>query len=82
MQTAKLFTNGSRQAVSLPDEFRFSGTEVCVQKTGSAVMLVPMEKAWTTFLEGINDFTDDYFDAVISRNDDEHEELTHNTLEL
>lgn len=69
MHTAKLFTNGSSQAVRLPKDFRFSGTDVYVQKIGSAVMLVPKEKAWEIFLEGINDFTDDYFDAVTSRND-------------
>ena len=70
MKTAKLFSKGSSQTVVLPKDFRLSGTEVYVQKTGSSVMLVPKEKAWETFLEGINDFTDDYFDAIISRNDD------------
>ena len=40
MLTAKLFTNGSSQAVRLPKEFRFNGTEVYVQKVGSSVMLV------------------------------------------
>ena len=55
MLTAKLFANGSSQAVRLPKEVRFSGTEVYVQKIGSSLMLVPKDKAWETFLEGIND---------------------------
>lgn len=71
MLTAKLFANGSSQAVRLPKEVRFSGTEVYVQKIGSSLMLVPKDKAWETFLEGINDFTDDYFDALQSRHDNE-----------
>ncbi|HBN10978.1 MAG TPA: AbrB/MazE/SpoVT family DNA-binding domain-containing protein [Ruminococcus sp.] len=64
MMTAKLFTNGNSQAVRLPKEFRFSGSEVYAQKIGDTVMLVPKEKAWETFMEGINGFTEDYFEAM------------------
>lgn len=67
MLTAKLFTNGSSQAVRLPKEFRFNGTEVYVQKVGSSLMLVPKDKAWETFLEGINEFSDDYLKKVEER---------------
>lgn len=67
MLIAKLFTNGSSQAVRLPKEFRFNGTEVYVQKVGSSVMLVPKDKAWETFLEGINEFSDDYLKKVEER---------------
>ena len=58
MQIAKLFVNGSSQAVRLPKEFRFEGNEVYAYKIGDTVMLVPKEKAWSTFLEGINEFTE------------------------
>ena len=34
MDTAKLFTNGGSQAVRLPKEYRFEGTEVFVIKVG------------------------------------------------
>lgn len=64
MMTAKLFTNGSSQAVRLPKEFRFDGNEVYVQKIGDTVMLVPKEKAWETFMDSINGFTDDYFEVM------------------
>jgi antitoxin VapB len=37
-----------------------------VRKIGNAVMLFPKDKEWETFLEGINGFTDDYFEAVES----------------
>ena len=67
MLTAKLFTTGSSQAVRLPKEFRFNGTEVYVQKVGSSVMLVPKDKAWETFMEGINEFTDDYLEKAEER---------------
>lgn len=71
MQTAKLFINGSSQAVRLPKEFRFMGNEVYAQKVGETVILVPKDKVWETFIEGIKGFTDDYFEAVETRHDDE-----------
>jgi len=61
METAKLFVNGQSQAVRLPKECRFSGNEVYIQKVGNTVMLFPKERAWETFLNGLNSFTDDFF---------------------
>ena len=61
METAKLFVNGQSQAVRLPKEYRFSGNEVYIKKVGNAVMLFPKERAWETFLNGLNSFTDDFF---------------------
>jgi antitoxin VapB len=43
--TAKLFTHGRSQAVRLPKEFRFEGTEVRVTKIGDKVILEPMESS-------------------------------------
>lgn len=54
--TAKLFKNGSSQAVRLPKEFRFKGNEVIIRKEGSKVILEPFENAkwpdgfWDIFL--------------------------------
>jgi antitoxin VapB len=42
--TAKLFMSGRSQAVRLPKEFRFEGTEVRVSKVGDKVILEPIEK--------------------------------------
>lgn len=63
MQTAKLFINGRSQAVRLPKEFQFSGTDVLIQKVGDAVILVPHNKSWEVFMHGLNSFTDDYMDT-------------------
>jgi antitoxin VapB len=60
MQTAKVFINGRSQAVRLPKEFQFAGNDVLIQKVGDAVLLIPNNKAWTTFLQGLNGFTDDF----------------------
>ena len=70
MLTAKLFVNGSSQAVRLPKECRFAGTEVYARKIGDAVMLIPKEKIWDTFIEGVNGFTDDYIEIMENRVDE------------
>lgn len=81
MLEAKIFTNGRSQAVRLPKECRFSdGTAaVYAQKIGDNVLLIPKEKKWETFLSSLDEFTDDYFQAMDSRGDDivpdEREEL-------
>ena len=60
MQSAKLFQNGRSQAVRLPKEFQFSGDEVFIQRHGDAVILIPHEKAWEVFMEGITGFSADF----------------------
>lgn len=62
METAKIFENGMSQAVRLPKKFRFSSKEVFIQRVGQAVVLLPKEAAWQTFLNGLNGFTDDLFE--------------------
>ena len=42
--TAKLFMHGRSQAVRLPKEFRFAGSEVKVSKVGDRVILEPLAK--------------------------------------
>ena len=43
--TAKIFMHGRSQAVRLPKEFRFEGTEVRVSRQGDKVILEPMNAA-------------------------------------
>ena len=42
---AKIFKNGRSQAVRLPKEFRFEGTEVRIRKQGEKVILEPVKKS-------------------------------------
>ena len=60
MQTARLFNNGRSQAVRLPKEYQFKGENVYIQKVGEAVILVPVDKDWETFLHGLNSFSEDF----------------------
>ena len=54
---AKLFRNGGSQAVRLPKEFQFMGTEVRVRRSGNGVLLEPelaamMDEAMRKLQEG------------------------------
>jgi antitoxin VapB len=63
VNTAKLFVNGQSQAVRLPKEFRFEGTEVYIKKIGSAVILFPKDRQLDIFLSGLLGFSDDFMQS-------------------
>ena len=55
---AKLFRNGRSQAVRLPREFRFEGTQVRVRKVQDGVLLQPLIsdlKMWFEELDRLKD---------------------------
>lgn len=57
---AKLFRNGRSQAVRLPREFRFEGTEVRVRRVAEGVLLEPLSfdfKKWFAEMDRLNDGT-------------------------
>ncbi len=58
--TAKIFINGSSQAVRLPKEFRFDVDEVCIKRIGSAVLLFPKDAAWALMREAVGKADDDF----------------------
>lgn len=60
MQTAKVFINGRSQAVRLPQEFRFSGDDVFINKIGNIVILIPKDDPWTSLVNSLDQFTDDF----------------------
>jgi len=60
LETVKVFESGNSQAVRLPREYRFSCTEVGIIKVGEAVLLYPTNKAYETFVEGLNGFSNDF----------------------
>jgi antitoxin VapB len=55
-QFAKLFRNGSSQAVRLPQEFRFQGDKVRIRRSGNSVVLEPLiadPEDWLAALKNI-----------------------------
>ena len=63
MQTAKIFTNGRSQAVRLPKEFRFSDNDVFIKKIGKMVVLLPKDDPWSSLVNSLDQFTDDFMDS-------------------
>ena len=60
MATAKIFLSGRSQAVRLPKEFRFDGSEVYVARMGSAVVLMPLDNTWNVLFEACEGFSSDF----------------------
>ena len=60
MDTARLFQSGRSQAVRLPREYRFSGSEVAVKRFGNGVLLLPIDDPWQTLEAGLAAFEPDF----------------------
>lgn len=56
MDTARLFQSGRSQAVRLPKEYRFSGSEVAVKHFGNGVLLLPVNEPWQLLEAGLAAF--------------------------
>ena len=63
MRTAKLFQNGRSQAVRLPKEFRFRGTQVFIKKMGNTVLLIPAQDSWQTLFDSLGQFSEDFMSS-------------------
>ena len=59
--TAKLFKSGRSQAVRLPKEFRFQGTEVKIRREGQRVVLEPLELNVEEWLRKLDEFRSEPF---------------------
>ncbi len=62
-KTAKIFKSGNSQAVRIPKEFQFEGTEVEIQRRGDTLILRPKRRSWARFLESLEQFSDDFMKA-------------------
>ncbi len=58
---AKIFVNGRSQAVRLPQEFRFSGTQVRVTRQGRGVLLEPLSPTVDDWFAELDRFTGEEF---------------------
>lgn len=56
MDIAKLFQTGRSQAVRLPKQYRFDGSEVAIKRLGSAVILLPLDDPWRLMEEALQEF--------------------------
>jgi antitoxin VapB len=64
METAKLFKNGSSQAVRLPKEYRFEGTEVGIVRLSEFVLLYPVNRAQEIFHSALGNFDGEFLKTL------------------
>lgn len=79
IRAAKIFKNGSSQAIRLPAEFRFSGNEVFVTRdeaTGDVVLSSnPGKAAWADFfalLRGLEELPEFMVDRPMNKTPQKH----------
>ena len=63
MKTAKLFKNGQSQAVRLPKEFKFDGSEVYIKRIGRHVVLIPKDDHWDALRSSLEQFSPDFAES-------------------
>lgn len=64
MKTAKIFQHGGSQAVRLPKAFRFSSSEVLIEKHGDEVILRPVTNTqFRSFTEIARHLAENFPDA-------------------
>ena len=64
MATARVFWSGRSQAVRLPREFRFRGSEVRIRRHGNAVILEPIPENWRWLGEVAGKIDPEVFEAA------------------
>jgi len=62
MKTAKLFKNGRSQAVRLPKDYRFPGTDVFIKKFENIVILFQKDNPWASLIDSLEKFSEDYME--------------------
>jgi len=62
MDTAKIFINGSSQAVRLPKKYRFKSDRVLIFKRDNEVILKEQPLSWDEFFAEPSVFGEDYLD--------------------
>ena len=70
MDIAKLFQSGRSQAVRLPKDYRFRGSEVVVKHFGNGVLLLPLDDPWQMLAAGLEAFEPGF---VLSREQPEQQ---------
>lgn len=75
MKVAKLFKNGQSQAVRLPKEFRFEGTQVFIKRIGNAVLLLPEQDSWQVLFDSLGLFSDDFMEGREQPEQQEREKI-------
>ncbi len=61
---AKVFTSGRSQAVRIPKEYRFSCSEVFIEREGDRIVLTPRPRSWKEYFATAPRLPSDYPDRL------------------
>lgn len=76
MKSAPLFQSGQSQAVRLPKECHFTGTEVYIRVFEDMVILFPKESSWTPLFRSLDMFSDDFMEERAFQSDGQEQRDT------
>jgi antitoxin VapB len=63
-RTARLFRNGSNQAVRLPRDFEIDADEVLIRREGDNIVLTPKPRSWDDYFARGQRLTEDFPDTI------------------
>ena len=64
VRTARLFRNGSNQAVRLPRDLEIDADEVLIHREGDSIVLTPKPHSWDDYFARGQRLTEDFPDAI------------------
>lgn len=63
-RTARLFRNGSNQAVRLPRDLEIDAEEVLIRRDGASLILTPKPRSWDDYFVRARRLSDDFPDSI------------------
>jgi antitoxin VapB len=63
-RTARLFRNGSNQAVRLPRDLEIDADEVLIRREGDSLVLTPKPRSWDDYFARGRRLTEDFPDSL------------------
>ena len=63
-RTARLFRNGTNQAVRLPRDLEIDADEVLIHRDGDSLVLTPKPRSWDDYFARGQRLTQDFPDAI------------------
>lgn len=62
MNKTELITEGNRQIIVLPEEFKLSGKEIYLKKIGDHIVIIS-ENPWQDLWDSLDKFSDDFMET-------------------
>jgi antitoxin VapB len=63
-RTARLFRNGSNQAVRLPRDLEIDADEVLIRREGDSIILTPKPRSWDDYFARGQRLSEDFPDTI------------------